>query len=775
MIGSYLLRNYALKIDKETNTVYYDVGEIRDLKQHIDCSVNKAQELLIELIAENFVLAYQLDKGKMLVRKIRDETPDKDLDGRIEQSGNVLPVKMHRAETAIWNPVSKAREVINKEYADLVWEFDLEWMNRLQIPITHGLKALVVPVNHWGIVREMYVMNTIPSLVVLCMRKLASSNLAYGGTKDYPYVHNGSYNSRAVVCNQITRLIKPHVTFNEGYNFNHTYAAVKYYYKYCVRPTVRPFRISATDFKKFDFSATSKAGHYFIKSGHVYEDRDVKVRYTQNPTRQQCNHLELRNLSVIFGRAINCAKKGMVPIQKPLFPGVTTARVKDQFVNLYVEEGTPPEEYSTKGRVFFNPKDLQINRIFKMRHNERTYYPRSFPSPRGERGMFINFRNDIGQKWIYGGAHLKYLSLRGDLGDKYERVITERGDITYKWREAGTQMYGEWDVSAFDLSILSPMLMMYFHSARYWVLEEDNWQFRFFLYMLEYAAEAIASNCVQHFKDFLLVVGMMPSGSSETSHGDTWIMLIFFVLTFIFHVISVVDASVRKEIISNLFDVLIIALAYGDDCNYSYPRKLKDYIGVHPLSQFAASAYGAKLRNVQEHTSLMTYTTYSKSLGVTGFVYKGPIYLKRYYVWDHNFRKKGICQVLPWRATEAYRWRLAMPKKPSGSLIESVPRLIGLVYDTMGVDKTQYRLIKDFYVKVMRELIKKYDLHYLVNEIEKGLKDDDKYFRKVGLNTINSQFPSFKRLYQMHKLDLAKHVPAPHRTWQEWMDDDQWW
>jgi len=773
MIGKYLTRYYSIK--KIENKIYYDIPEISDIQEEITVDFNTAQRNLIERIAASSSLTYIPGRGKMLVREPRFTTYKNELRNPIEESANVYWITMQGANTAyIWNVATKCKDLVNTEYSALVWKYDLQRLPGGDKPS----RDVIVKYDHWKAGNYTLPEKEFPSLQILCMRKLMSSNLAYGGTSEYPYVHNGAYVAPAVVNVQITKLLKPHISFNCAFDYNHAYQAIKYYYKYCVRPKKQSFTITMSDFKHFKYASSSKAGFYFIKDAKVYEDRDIIVRYTKSPTREQSKHLEMRNMAKVMRVALRNAMNGQIPIEKPLFPGVTTARVKDQFINLYAEEGADPSDYSKKGRVFFNPKDLQINRLFKMRHNERTYYPSDFPSPRGKPGIYINMRNDIGQKWIKGGAHLKYLSLRGDRGDVYERMLVSVGGdhrITYKWKKSGTQLFGEFDVSSFDLSILAPMLMSYFHCAKYWVLEEDTWEYRFFLYMLEYAAEALTSNVVQYFRDFLLVVGMMPSGSSETSHGDTWIMLIFFLLTFIFFVISKVDKDRRKQVIAALYDVLIVALAYGDDCNYSYPRALADIIGVHALAEFCSSMYGAKLRNVNEHTSLITYMTYSEKLGCVGYVYKGPIYLKRYYVWDHNFRQYGIAQVLPWRTTEAYRWRIAMPKNPSGSLLESVPRLIGLVYDTIGVDEYQYNLVKDMYTLVMDRLKQQYSIEFLYKEISEGLKKDDKYFRKIGLNTIDAYFPTFNELNRLNRIDWEYHKPLPHRTWQQWINDDAWW
>jgi hypothetical protein len=336
-------------------------------------------------------------------------------------------------------------------------------------------------------------------------------------------------------------------------------------------------------------------------------------------------------------------------------------------------------------------------------------------------------------------------------------------------------MYAEWDVSSFDLSILSGMLMNYMHAVRYWIKEEDTWQYRFFLYMLEYAAEALSYNVVQWFRDFLLVVGMMPSGSSETSHGDTWIMLIYFVMTFIFHVMSKVSADIRKKIASALLDILIVAIAYGDDCNYVYPRELRDYIGVDKLVEFATVMYNAKMRNVNEHTSLATYLKYDSRYGCTGYVYRGPVFLKRYYVFDHNFREKGTPQIMPWRQTAAYIWRVGMPKDPSGNSVEMLSRLIGLVYDTMGVDPYQYQLIADMYALVYTSVQEKMTLEQLYLIVQEGLKRDDKYFRKVGLSSVAVRFPTLEELHLMNRLDWDVHAPYSHRSWQEWVTEDTWW
>jgi len=697
--------------------------------------------------------------------KIIQEQLIAEMDGKIATSANVVRIKIPGV-TNIWNPKIHDSLVVAKNLGDIAWEADKEWFKRFGIVVVDTMRPLLCPNDH--LVRRHYVSTSnVPPLSILCMRALSSYNHAFGGTRTHSYVVNGYYDQPAVLRRQIPKLLKNVVTFGPSYQFIDTFRGMMYYYRFCVDLKPKQFRIKGEDLMKYPYPNSTKNGYSKFETNEVKVTKceGIKIRWTDSPTKYQARHAERRKLAELY-RKITAAVRNTntVPIEKPSSGGITSIAVKDYNINLHWDEAEKPDPstYSDKGRMFYITQDLQKNRIFKDRHSERTYYPKFFPTPLGGESFLIGFRNDIGQKWIYGGAQLKYEALRGWEGDKWDFI-----DGKWVWVSSGDRIWAEFDISGLDLSILAQQLALYMYAGKYWIIEEDCWEYRFYLYALEMAVEALSGRVMKWMRDFVIIMGVMPSGSSETSHGNTWIVIVCGFLSFIFYVIRTVDWSIGRQIMRALYHLQILAIVYGDDSNYTYPKHLRDYIGVERLQDFLMRMYRWQLRNVREYTSLISYLKWDPLNGFRGYYYEGPTYLKRKYVLYRNFGV-NIDQVVPWRPTVQYMWRCAMPKHRQGTVIQVLARLIGLAYDTMGVDSVQYSYVKNFFVVALK--MAKPEFRSLTTLISEQLLKDDKFLRKVGLKTVPPTFPTLAHLRSINVMDRRKHEP-PHAsyTWQDWI------
>jgi len=137
--------------------------------------------------------------------------------------------------------------------------------------------------------------------------------------------------------------------------------------------------------------------------------------------------------------------------------------------------------------------------------------------------------------------------------DSYDEIELGYNDAqtinkTYLKSKDGTMMISDGDVESLDLSINSMMLMLYMMMGSLWIIKEDTHMYRMYQYLLEGCAEQLAGKCVRWLKDFVFLLGVMPSGSLETSHGDSWIVGVMMFLTFVFYKMRVSSSSDRKLI-----------------------------------------------------------------------------------------------------------------------------------------------------------------------------------------------------------------------------------
>jgi len=344
---------------------------------------------------------------------------------------------------------------------------------------------------------------------------------------------------------------------------------------------------------------------------------------------------------------------------------------------------------------------------------------------------------------------------------------------TYVKISDGIMMVADGDVEALDLNINSMMLMMYMMMGSLWIKKEDTHMYRMYQYILEGCAEQLAGKTVRWLKDFVFMIGIMPSGSLETSHGDSWIVGVMMFLTFIFYKMRNSTKSVRVKIWRALCERRLTILITGDDFVMSYPRDLDSEIGIDRFCEYCSQVYHMKFKMKNKYTSLITYLRVINSQ-VMEVLFQGPIYLKRSWILSSNFNldltEPNIARVVPWRPFIQYKWRMAIPKNNTDVFCKNLARLIGLAYDSMGIEPITYDCLLYMYKRTyVDSLILFRNKGELDKRLAEWVDEDKKYYYKVGLKQIAPVFPSREKLLKRSIYNRDAHRP-PHgvMSWQLW-------
>jgi len=527
---------------------------------------------------------------------------------------------------------------------------------------------------------------------------------------------------------------------------------------------------------------------------HWDDQRDVKVddfmtvRFTKHPSKKQAQMTMLRELLETYIVAIEQTKDGLVPYEKIIKSFITTMSIKEQNLSAIdldkLDRATVKEMY-LKSRLFFLSNDSMLHKFFLTRVKaERTYFPDclSIYGDRDARNMTVNI--SIGFTWTRGGAYMLYNALHGDRGAQYKRISLP-GDtpdnVCCSWKRVseGSQIYAEGDIKSLDTSITAMPLVLYMMFAQIWVQRDDgDPQYRAFQYILESCAEQLAGKTVRWIKDYMLLVGVMPSGSLETSHGDSWIVSVVYWLSFVFAVMERVSVKLRKKIWRAVAYRLIAIVTYGDDFLKTYPRSVRDYVNIDAFSLYMSACHGIQMKNKKEFSSLITRLRVVNNETLSRD-YVGPSYLKRYFIESSNFNLEafcpGIAKVVPWRPFHQYEWRAGVPRIRDAPIYLSLSRWIGLAYDTMGVDPMSYYFLQFVYNRAYEISLRLVGKNYLTKNIPIWLEQDVKYLRKINYTIEHNEFPSRDELLKLNILDRDYHRPKTVGTWQDHMRDYEWW
>jgi len=316
--------------------------------------------------------------------------------------------------------------------------------------------------------------------------------------------------------------------------------------------------------------------------------------------------------------------------------------------------------------------------------------------------------------------------------------------------------------------------------AQYFVHRDDrSHAYRIFQYLLECYSEQLAGKVVRWLHDYMLILGYMPSGSLETSHGDTWIMINYYWLGYIFHEMSIADVETRKKIWYYMKRRQIVALFFGDDFLAVIPRVLLGSpLSGERFAEYLNIKHDVKLKSLATHGSLLTYLKVWKN-EVIGYDYKGPTYLKRKFLDSRNFNLSAwepqIAPIVPWRPFTQYQWRAGMPTDRSAPVYMNLSRLLGLLYDTLGIDPVAYAFLAYLYHRTNEIGVRLTSPEFIKDNLPKWVESDQKYLRKIGYKIEVYECPTRAFLLQLNVLDREYHRPRfPNiRKWQEAMWDTE--
>jgi len=768
---TYVVRNFSPSI--EGDSMIYDLtrvgGQIEKITKLPGQSFQSLQFASLIRIGQLYDVGMSKGAKKLGLRsQFRFEDPlERDI---YLNSCNMFPMVIPNMPQR-WVPRNKVFEYVDRNVADSVLKWDKHYFSRY---IGDLSREVLCPINHLSTGIKL-VDRVVPSLKILCCRVLSAYNLAYGGTEKYPYVTNVIYYVERMLHVRLQKFPRKFPSFRPGFDFEPVNRALNFWYSYCVRSKKKVrFTFEPHHFSLIPLGNKKNGFERFPTLGEI-ETKYCTYRFVDNPSKNQALVSILRDFSAFMISAAIHIKDGMVPIEKHFKQPITSLSFKDENRSSLDEGTLNPDkvrEYNHKGRIFALYKDSFLGRFLQFRKIERTYYPYFHLLYPGARNLSAHI--EIGTSWLKGGAKLKYDALFGELGDKYE-LILDNNDITYRsyrFVSAGTQKFFDGDISSLDTSIGAMHLVFYQMFSLVW-LERDDKDPMYLLIqcIIEALAEMLAGKTVRWIEDFMLIIGFMPSGSLETSHGNSWIMIMFYWLAYIFTVMAESEVSVRKRIWMYLLARRIINLFFGDDFLGGSPRDL-DEISVEGFAEFIFVKYGVVMKNKNTYNSLITYHTVVGGT-VLRTVYTGPVYLKRQFVMSENFgltvHHPNICPIVPWRPLMQYKWRMAVPKDRGAPVFRNLSRLIGLAYDTIGVEPLAFYMIKfvfDIEYEMSCHAYGKQNVDRMIPEL---LADDRKYLLKIGMQGIPERFPDYDELLHLNYMDREYHLPkySETRTWQE--------
>jgi len=357
----------------------------------------------------------------------------------------------------------------------------------------------------------------------------------------------------------------------------------------------------------------------------------------------------------------------------------------------------------------------------------------------------------IGLKWWYGGAY----SFVRELGYGRKDIHYFSGDL--KGQDYSTHSY--------SLGLFAAAGMAYVHP--------NSPDYDLYNYMMRQNTDYLQAKFVNLVGNmWRWIVGTMPSGHAVTSHGNSWILAMYWWS----YVYGVHERNPRAKILVRTptgwavsKQYFVRFKVYGDNNIAALSENVMQYLSYKDFAQWLG-ALDIVLQDIQDDVPLISVPDSIGNLKVTGIVF-----LKRYFI---ETTMMGITYVLPFKRFKDMAPKIVYGNSKRKNEYDVLLALSGLAWDTMGTNFQLYTILLTLYTGTVAR-IKKLNMSPL-EEYMKTYKDEGleqtKRARKIAIPLDDfMRFPTRTELLQRHAFNekefTYRKVPRPRGC--VWIDDLQ--
>jgi len=305
----------------------------------------------------------------------------------------------------------------------------------------------------------------------------------------------------------------------------------------------------------------------------------------------------------------------------------------------------------------------------------------------------------------------------------------------------------ESDVTKLDQSVIAKFVELYFSTML--VYEKKGTP--------EYEMkEKIVKYLITHFVQRLThlfgeiwanVIGGVPSGAFNTSHMDSWILLLWFCLFCAYQICNAPD-SVKPELELLLREIIRIAV-YGDDNVWNKSNTpLSSYFSGVAFQAFMKDNFNVVVKDLKDGIQFLSE---QREGWLTN---TGCCFLKHYFVLNMD-KREGQPRYLPFRETREFIVRAVWGR--SGATrdgFDCLLSIIGHAYGTYASNSHAYNLLLTFYNNLIdRMQISRSDIGSLFRTRLTPLTSKEMRKRGISEAEILDGFPTWETLVLKNKKD----------------------
>jgi len=351
----------------------------------------------------------------------------------------------------------------------------------------------------------------------------------------------------------------------------------------------------------------------------------------------------------------------------------------------------------------------------------------------------------VGMKWSKGGMDVIAKKLKIDILNEWLHILVEG------------------DVENFDQSVWERFIDLYFSFGLVYDLPEGpDYQAR--KRITRMLIRILLTRLTHMFgKIWGFKIGGMPSGIYNTSHGDSWIMCLWF---FLFGVFQIANAPKEdKEMLEQALLWMIAIIVYGDDHVYNMTAdpKVQKYFGGKIFVHFMNQHFGVKIRGLRDGISFLS----TQKGGL--LCHKGMTFCRQQAIMnEHRDVSPKQPRYLPFRENFEFWVRTGWGRDVRvRTPIELMLSCIGHAYGTFASNRIAYDGLFFLYETALAHSYDPKKEKFLLQEGLKGFGSADfQEFRRRGVDPseIINGFPSWETLIKKNEYDEQYHVCDQERV-----------
>jgi len=577
----------------------------------------------------------------------------------------------------------------------------------------------------------------VPTLKILVLRFLSSSNRVYGGDRFGPYtvrttenVYSGDkYKKLMLKFTEPTHVVNSSIKDSQDIRM----AMDMYYTTLQAKKHFRTleFHFSTDKVMKMIMPLNTAGGIYppgrnvqyqkelykkiIVTNGPKYAMEFVTKCHVVNCVRdfvqRRCGMPLKENIEQF------CLDMGDIP---------TDVALKLETLNAFTIGGKTPWNGESRNKMFDKCREFFISYTLQYIPSMIVNCARTF----FERGTY----NKVGMKWHSGGAQCFVEEMK--LNNPNYSVF-------------------EGDFSGLDTTIKKQFLELYTYMASVYYDLKDEKHSDIYRAMLKWTSDKLAAKMCRIYDDlWVIMIGKMPSGDAQTSNANSWIVTILLLA----YIMRCVRESPKGVSIKNgLVNRMIIPAVYGDDHGISVHKSLRGLINEQGFSEYV-SKFGMTIKpdSIKESKGL-------SKVDLNGWLIRpGFMFLHRYFIVHNDDVQHPGTKYLPFRPITDYYVKIGYHKGKNWADLAATA--VGLAYDSMGACPRTHKFLHGIY-EMCNEMSpsESFDKHVsmcLQTREMSQMKESMLYRNGIDIYDMIPGFPTMENLLSRHTMDRSVHKKA---------------